>query len=416
MCAEPRRILLVFPKGGSSGQGLTSKHLEMKGRIAVVNATPRSYGAGGEYSQLQIASALAARGHDVTLLNPISRVAVGGESSPIDGNTHSQIEVRETAFNAVSRLETLTYVSQPLPPARCLDEFDCSLLLLYRFPTRRYLRALRDSESRVAFLLHGIGFERSIAPALSVRLYQRLLRERLASLSGDFNSKGFRLQVLTNLAYRSLVSAGINPDLVRLIRSGVDFDTYDVGQDRTTFSILHLGRLSDPQKGIGILLRTLDLVARRQSPKIHLNIAGSGTESKRVERWVRSRGQVTFHGRVSERKKRELLTAASVFLVTSQMEPFSIATVEALASGVPVVSTPVSGPSEILGSIPDGGVVSSFAPEILADAVFTYFDYWQSDPESYCLAKIERRKNSIGRFDMSQMQSGYVSLAEELLK
>ena len=59
---------------------------------------------------------------------------------------------------------------------------------------------------------------------------------------------------------------------------------------------------------------------------------------------------------------RELLASAELLLVTSDSEGQSIAVLEALAAGTPVVSTPVSGMREL-----DGVRVASFDPDDLAD-------------------------------------------------
>ncbi len=61
---------------------------------------------------------------------------------------------------------------------------------------------------------------------------------------------------------------------------------------------------------------------------------------------------------------RELLARAQLLLVTSDSEGMSIAVLEALAAGTPVVSTPVSGMREL-----DGVRVATFDPDDLATAV-----------------------------------------------
>ena len=57
-----------------------------------------------------------------------------------------------------------------------------------------------------------------------------------------------------------------------------------------------------------------------------------------------------------------------MLVVSSDSEGQSIATLEALAAGTPVVSTPVSGMTGLLGG-GAGTIVADFAPETLATAI-----------------------------------------------
>jgi L-malate glycosyltransferase len=80
---------------------------------------------------------------------------------------------------------------------------------------------------------------------------------------------------------------------------------------------------------------------------IHLHIAGDGTEKKNLESLVDERkikDNVTFHGFVENTEK--FYKIIDCFFITSDTEDFPLSVVEALASGLPIVSTPV-------GNIPD---------------------------------------------------------------
>ena len=72
---------------------------------------------------------------------------------------------------------------------------------------------------------------------------------------------------------------------------------------------------------------------------------------------------VTFTGAVAD--AREQIASADVMVVSSDSEGQSIATLEALAAGTPVVSTPVSGMAGLLGG-GAGIVAADFTPQTLA--------------------------------------------------
>lgn len=118
--------------------------------------------------------------------------------------------------------------------------------------------------------------------------------------------------------------------------------------------------------------RLVDAVARLPGD-VHCIVAGEGP----CERDLRARASAAgvahrvhflgYHGDVGD-----VLAAIDVFAVTSGQEGMSNAMLEALAAGVPVVSTPVSGTEEALRPGPDGAVpgrVVGFDPAAIADGL-----------------------------------------------
>jgi glycosyltransferase involved in cell wall biosynthesis len=96
-------------------------------------------------------------------------------------------------------------------------------------------------------------------------------------------------------------------------------------------------------------------------------IVGDGELRPSLEGLARELGvDVTFTGAVPD--ARRYIANADVMVVSSDSEGQSIATLEALAAGTPVVSTPVSGMAGLLGG-GAGVVASDFAPETLAAAI-----------------------------------------------
>lgn len=85
---------------------------------------------------------------------------------------------------------------------------------------------------------------------------------------------------------------------------------------------------------------------RQQYPDAHLTIAGSGPERESLEQLARSLGiadAVTFAGRVENAEMPMLYRTVHIALNPSLADNMPISILEALASGVPVVSTHVGG-------------------------------------------------------------------------
>lgn len=113
--------------------------------------------------------------------------------------------------------------------------------------------------------------------------------------------------------------------------------------------VLAVGRL-DKQKNFPMLVRAFHLV--RNATPARLMILGEGPDRSRIECAVRELGladDVALPG--FQHNPYRFMRRASVFALSSGWEGFGVVLVEALAMGLPVVSTNCTyGPSEILGN------------------------------------------------------------------
>jgi glycosyltransferase involved in cell wall biosynthesis len=118
--------------------------------------------------------------------------------------------------------------------------------------------------------------------------------------------------------------------------------------------ILALGRLV-PEKGFATLI---DAFARLDQPGAKLVILGEGPERAALEQRVLAlglAGRVGMPGYVTE--PWAYFARARVCAVSSASESFSNVAVEALAHGLPVVSTDCGGPAEIISRPQEGRLV-----------------------------------------------------------
>jgi len=105
---------------------------------------------------------------------------------------------------------------------------------------------------------------------------------------------------------------------------------------------LFLGRLHK-KKGLFLLLEAWARIAKNHD-EVHLVIAGPDSEDtlaslERMTAELGLRSSVTFTGMLTGERKWSAFAAASLFILPSYSEGFSIAVLEALAMGVPVVVT-----------------------------------------------------------------------------
>lgn len=104
--------------------------------------------------------------------------------------------------------------------------------------------------------------------------------------------------------------------------------------------LLYAGRLA-PEKNLSLLVDTMAVLQRRAGMDFRLVVAGSGIERERLESAMRVScpGRVVFLGHVSSREELAALYAScDAFLHPNASEPFGIAPLEAMASGLALVA------------------------------------------------------------------------------
>jgi len=158
---------------------------------------------------------------------------------------------------------------------------------------------------------------------------------------------------------------GVNTE-INIIPTGLRLDEFE-GGDGTRFRNAHgisanrpllvfIGRVA-LEKNIHFLLDML-VIAKQQIPDILLVIAGEGPARKKLQKYANKSGltdNVLFIGYMS--RERELLDcyrAGHAFVFSSRTETQGLVLLEALACGLPVVSTAVMGTIDVLDS-QDGG-------------------------------------------------------------
>jgi len=153
------------------------------------------------------------------------------------------------------------------------------------------------------------------------------------------------------------------------------------------------------QKRIDRLL----LAVHELPPETHCVIAGDGDERESLEALAGALGlesRVHFLGHREDTA--DVLDAMDVFIVASDREGLSNAMLEAMSCGLPVVSTPVSGSEDALGSKDDetsSGIIAGFTAESIADAARRLL----LDPQRRATLGAVARKRAEQRFSFDAM-------------
>ena len=150
--------------------------------------------------------------------------------------------------------------------------------------------------------------------------------------------------------YAYYLSKGIAADRMRVINhfSPIEAVKSSTKNRPETLRMLTLGRLVK-KKGFHVLLEAFAGLLQKTKRKCELHIGGTGPEQAALLAQIESLGlqdKVTLHGWVDD--VADFLQGGDLFVLPSLDEPFGIVVLEAMALGLPIVSSDSQGPKEIL--------------------------------------------------------------------
>jgi glycosyltransferase involved in cell wall biosynthesis len=346
------------------------------------------------------AAGLAARGHDVTVLAP--------ENGSIGESREAGVVVRRVLARNVLP-QTLTDPVETWRHARDFPDDGFDVLLAHESTTAVGLRS-RAKKTPLVLMFHASAareqrFLRSqLRPGLR-KLSTYALAPPLALLERHAVAASERILVLSDFS-RSLLLEDHAVDSGRssTVPGLVDTELFTPGAGKAAARrslglevdgpVLLTVRRLEPRMGIDRLLRALPLLGRDD---VTLVVAGTGSVAKDLTRLAAELGvadRVLFVGRVADDARlADWYRAADLFVLpTTAYEGFGMATVEALASGTPVVGTAIGATPELLAPLDPRLIAPSADPEALATSIAEALEFATTeDFAARCRAQTEER-------------------------
>jgi phosphatidylinositol alpha-1,6-mannosyltransferase len=214
-----------------------------------------------------------------------------------------------------------------------------------------------------------------------------------------------------SLEHQCLAYQTLDEIEIPIIYNGVDIETFHPGNHtHTSINILSVGRLIE-RKGQHHLLQAFACLCQEITGcQLQLTLAGTGDDESRLKTIAGElgiSGQVHFLGFVPRQAMPDVYRQADIFVLPSQSEGMSIALLEAMASGLPVVVTNTGGTQELITPEKNGLVVVWADIEGLARALKRLVE----DGNLRERMSLANRQTAL-KFSWSQVAEQYLDLLE----
>ncbi|VVB53036.1 Glycosyltransferase Gtf1 [uncultured archaeon] len=161
---------------------------------------------------------------------------------------------------------------------------------------------------------------------------------------------------------------------IDVIPNGIDTAEFKPGKKKNdTFRIITVSRLIE-RKGIHHLIDAAPKVLK-ENPDTEFVIIGEGDLEQNLKEQVKMLGiekNIKFMGYMPHEKLPEIYANSSVFVLPSQNEGMSNTIMEAMAAGLPVITTETGGSKELIKDGINGKIIKQNNSQEIADAIISY--------------------------------------------
>lgn len=222
---------------------------------------------------------------------------------------------------------------------------------------------------------HPITVDRKIETAHAPTRWKRFTKDRFYAFTGMQSKVAqqlTRIITVSSNSFDDIVSGhGIDPDKLHIVHVGVDPEQFVPIPEIAPVPgrIMTTASADVAMKGLAYLLEALAKL-RTEIPEAHLTVIGRPKYDSRATQTIKDLGLgdiVEFVSGVSDRRIVELYNEASVAVVPSLYEGFSLPAIEAMSTGVPLVASTGGALPEVVGA--DGDTAIHVTPGDADDLV-----------------------------------------------
>jgi glycosyltransferase involved in cell wall biosynthesis len=366
---------------------------------------------GGNRYPYETIRRLGARGHAVTVATP----RLHGRFPPLPGVTYRLYPIWRP-HPAVSHFTNLAGATVALRglgghDVALVGSYDAALALGWAHVVPR---------TPMVFLYHSEFYSEWVHARAPVR---RVLQRYMAAVERHVFALSAAIVAVSEFSARQIRARSPASTLrVRAIPTGVDTDFFapphdalgirhELGFPPDELVVLGVGRLAGVKQFDRLV--TAFAVACARGLAARLVIAGDGPERPRLERLVETYGikdRVLLAGYCDPPRLRGFMQAADLQVCTSAFENLSLAILEGMACGTPVLGTPGGGTPELVGQIDPALVLADDHTHTLADAL----PGWLADRQRLIELGQLARRLAVERYDWERVVDALATLCTEV--
>jgi glycosyltransferase involved in cell wall biosynthesis len=252
---------------------------------------------------------------------------------------------------------------------------------------------------------HPITWDRDIALAHAPNFKHRLLIKRWHLFLRMQTKVASRLQHIVTVSQRSKQDIcrafNIDPERIQVIYNGIDTETFrpEPSIARNPWQLITTASADQPLKGTQHLIPAFASLIER-FPKLRLVFIGRpkpGGDTEKLIDGHRVADKIRFVHGIGAEEIRHLYASSAVAVVPSEYEGFGLPAGEAMACGVPLVSTDGGALPEVVGNA--GRVVPAADAAALANAIGELLDLDPANREQIGMAG---RQHILNHFSWSK--------------
>lgn len=258
----------------------------------------------------------------------------------------------------------------------------------------------RDLNLPLVFTFHTQYHEYTHYIPFTQEQVQEFIKNRIVNWLREYMRKCQHIIIPSESMRSILVNEYGLVDHFTVIPTGLDIAPFEAADGKSLRAewgwsedrvIISVGRLAE-EKNWGTLLQAFSLAQKKQ-PQLRLVLVGDGPQAAALSQLAGELGveeHVRFAGKVPFEQVPAYLKAADLFAFASTTETQGLATLEALAAGLPVVAVAASGTQDIVEDGEEGFLVQN-DPDDLSNGIVKLIEN-PHNMEKFRLAALEKSR------------------------
>ncbi len=206
----------------------------------------------------------------------------------------------------------------------------------------------------------------------------------------------------------------VNEENIDVVLNGIDLDSFtrDEGVEQKPYRIITTASADVPLKGLKFLIEAMTEIIE-EIPEAHLMVLGrakkEGDIAKQISR-LNLEEKISFRSGLSQSEVVSLYASSHICVIPSLYEGFGFGAGEAMACGLPLISTQSGGLKEVIGQ--DAVIIEARSSKAIVKAVKDLF----SNKEKQLALSRAGRKRMENKFNWMKAAEAYEEIYSKTIK